>query len=345
MSTSTSSSLSLPVLDLSRLACGDEEAAAFRDDLRRATHEVGFFYLTGHGVPQELIDRMISVGRKFFELPEADKLALNMVDSPHFRGYTRIGGELTQGAVDWREQIDIATEREPVTDPDAEDFWVLQGPNQWPAALPELRELATEWIERLNDVSLTLLHAWAEALGAPADVFDPAFAERPAPHIKIARYPGKEDAGQGVGAHKDLGVLTLLYVEEGKGGLQVERDGQWIDAPPVSGAFVVNIGELLEIATNGYLKATMHRVVSPAPGQDRISVPYFYGPALDATIPTIDLPPELAAEARGVTRDPSNPLHPVFGKNWLKSRLRAHQDVGWAHHPELMEAQGFTRDA
>jgi isopenicillin N synthase-like dioxygenase len=156
--------------------------------------------------------------------------------------------------------------------------------------------------------------------------------------MKIVRYPGV-DAGQpaqGVGAHKDLGVLTLLSVEDGKAGLQVEKDGEWIDVVAPSGAFIVNIGELLEIATNGYLKATLHRVVSPAPGTERISIPYFHGPALDATIPTIDLPPALAAEAGGVTQDPANPLHAVFGENWLKSRLRAHPNVVEAQHPHLL---------
>src|SRR5699024_7889396 len=101
----------------------------------------------------------------------------------------------------------------------------------------------------------------------------------------------------------DFGVLTLLYVEDGKGGLQVEKDGDWIDAPPIPGAFVVNIGELLEVATGGYLKATVHRVVSPKAGQDRISIPFFYAPALDQTIPTLDLPEELKSRARGVHTD------------------------------------------
>ena len=97
-------------------------------------------------------------------------------------------------------------------------------------------------------------------------------------------------------------MLTLLWVEPGKGGLQVERDGEWVDAPPVPGAFVVNIGELLEYATQGYLKATNHRVISPRYPDDRISVPFFFNPALDARLPIIELPAELAAEATGVTR-------------------------------------------
>ena len=112
------SELNLPILDLSQLDEGPEAAARFRDDLRCATHDVGFFYLTGTGVTPELEERLGRAAREFFALPEADKLEIENVKSPHFRGYTRIGGELTQGRVDWREQIDIGPERDAITDPD-----------------------------------------------------------------------------------------------------------------------------------------------------------------------------------------------------------------------------------
>ena len=184
---------------------------------------------------------------------------------------------------------------------------------------------------------LKLLRAWALALGANEDVFDATFEKDPSTLIKIVRYPGKSDPTpkQGVGAHKDSGVLTLLFVEPGKGGLQVEKDGEWIDAPPIPGAFVVNIGELLEVATDGYLKATVHRVISPIIGSDRISIPFFFNPALDASIPTLELPTEFQAEAAGITADPANPIFRTYGENVLKSRLRAHPDVAAIHHPDL----------
>ena len=133
----------------------------------------------------------------------------------------------------------------------------------------------------MTRVGLTLLRAWAVALGQPADVFDEAFDDRPSTLLKIVRYPGRPEgpAGQGVGSHKDACVLTLLLVEPATAGLQVQYQNGWLDAPPLPGAFVVNIGELLEVATNGYLNATLHRVLSPAPGTDRISVPFFYNPS------------------------------------------------------------------
>ncbi|MCU1476075.1 MAG: oxidoreductase [Subtercola sp.] len=338
--------LSLPVLDISRLNGTEADAASFRDDLRHVTHDVGFFYLTGHGIPQELIDQILDLSRRFFELPEAEKLAIENVNSPQFRGYTRVGGELTHGEVDWREQIDIGVERESESagagrdsaDPDA-DYWRLEGPNLWPAALPQLKPVVERWNAELSTVSLRLLRAWALSLGAPEDVFDQAFADHPFSLIKIVRYPGEsvDTPKQGVGAHRDGGVLTLLLVEPGKGGLQVEHEGEWIEAPPMPGAFVVNIGEMLELATGGYLKATLHRVESPRVGSDRISIPFFFNPGLDARMPVLELSPELRSGARGLSVDPTDsPILETYGDNVLRYRLRAHPNVAEIFHADLL---------
>ncbi len=329
---------SLPVLDFSRLGAGPEEANAFRNELRDAMHSVGFLYLAGHGVPQELTDAMLDISRRFFELPEANKLAVENVHSPQFRGYTRMGGELTDGAVDWREQIDIGVEREEIAPgPDMAPYWRLEGPNLWPEGLPEMRAVVSEWTERLSAISLDLLRALAVSLGAPEDTFDAAFASGAFPVLKIVRYPGESDPDpvQGVGSHRDGGVITLLLVEPDKGGLQVEYQGKWIDAPQVPGTFVVNIGEMLELATNGYLKATLHRVISPRRGTDRISLPFFYNPALDARMPQLAENPEFREKARGLSVDPGNsPILGTYGDNALRYRLRAHPNVAAIHYPD-----------
>ena len=283
----------LPVISLAAVG-----ADGFDDALREASHRSGFFYLTDHGVDPALGAAVFAESQRFFALPETDKLTVEMLRSPHFRGYTRLGGELTQGAVDWREQIDLAAERDAVAVPGPGRVWdVLEGPNLWPAALPSLQPVLAAWQAACTAVSGRLLHAWARALGQAETVFDAAFAERPMTLIKLVRYPGRSEpaAEQGVGAHKDPGVLTLLWLQDGTTGLQVERDGGWIDVPPLPGAFVVNTGEMLEVATDGYLVATNHRVVSPPAGGERISVPFFFNPRLDATVPRLTLPAPLAA--------------------------------------------------
>jgi isopenicillin N synthase-like dioxygenase len=327
-----SSITALPVVDL-----GDDPGQ-LRRKLRETAHEVGFFFLTGHGVPELLTRRVLEVARRLFALPQGEKDAIAMVHSPHFRGYTRLGGELTRGEVDWREQIDIGPERPPVGDLGKADYWWLQGPNQWPAALPELPGIIDEWDAVLSEVCRTLLRHWAASLGSPVDVFDAAFAGTPATLIKIVRYPARAAGAQGVGAHRDAGVLTLLLAESGGHGLQVRRsrggapgaDDGWADVPPLGGAFIVNIGELLEVATGGYLRATEHRVNLRQSAAERISVPYFFNPRLNAQIPVLSLPAELAARAT-VRADPTDPIFSVYGRNAWKSRLRAHPDVAAAY--------------
>lgn len=145
-------------------------------------HQVGFLYLAGHGVLQELTD----------------------------------------AAVCWREQIDVGVERAAISPGEGvADYGRLEGPNLWPEGLPEMRAIVSEWTERLSTIFLTLLRALAASLGASEDTFDEAFASRAFPVLKIVRYPGESDPDsvQGVGAHRAGGVLTLLLVEPEKGGL------------------------------------------------------------------------------------------------------------------------------
>jgi isopenicillin N synthase-like dioxygenase len=202
--------------------------------------------------------------------------------------------------------------------------------------------IVAEWDAALAKVARSLLSHWAAALGSPADVFDAAFAGAPATLIKIVRYPATATKSQGVGAHRDSGVLTLLLAEPGSQGLEVRagRDGDWVDVPARDGAFIVNIGELLELATGGYLRATEHRV-NLRHAADRISVPYFFNPRLDAQVPTLSLPAELA-ERSGCRADPSDPIFSVYGRNAWKSRLRAHPDVAAAHGYVTGSAQVVT---
>ncbi|NEI68810.1 isopenicillin N synthase family oxygenase [Rhizobium lusitanum] len=332
----------LPVLDLRLFAPDHPEQDQALAQLREVTRTLGFFYLTGHGVPQQQIDELTGLARRFFSLSEEKKLEIEMRKSPHFRGYNRAGFEYTRGAQDWREQVDFGPEREKLQIGADDPAWKrLIGPNQFPSALPELRPAVLKWIEDVTIVGLKVLQAFSEALGQKPDVFAPIYNNGPNQLLKIVRYPGRDqtESDQGVGAHKDGGFLTIL-LQDVVGGLQVDDGrGGWIDAPPVRGTFVINVGELLELASNGYLKANIHRVVTPAAGGDRLSIPFFLGANLAASIPVLDLPPALAAQVRGVTQDPLNPLFREVARNVLKSRLRSHPDVAREHYADLLEEQ------
>lgn len=328
----------LPTLDLAAYRAGGAARDGFLAQLRAAARDVGFFYLSGHGVPERLETEIVETADQFFALPEADKLAVEMIHSRHFRGYTRAGRELTRGQQDWREQIDIGSELNAVIDTTDKPWLRLRGPNLWPAGLPRFKSVVLDWQRELTARAIELLEAFALALDQPKDVFAPIYDKAPNEHMKIIRYPGRAagDSNQGVGAHKDSGFLTLLLQDQ-IGGLQVEAaDGSWIDAVPKPGTFVVNIGEILELASNGYLRATVHRVVSPPAGRERISIAYFFGADVESTIPLLALRPDLAAEATGPATDPQNPLFYNVGQNYLKGRLRSHPDVAQRYYADLL---------
>jgi len=325
---STAQQLSLPVIDLSQLNGDPRQRQDFLETLNYAAREVGFFYLIGHGISPQLLTDVQRVSRQFFALTEQEKLGVKMANPPHFRGYNRAGAEITRSQPDYREQFDIGAERPAIGNPDA-PWQRLQGPNQWPESLPELRSLLTRWQQEMTGVALALLRAFAEALSLPRHAFDDLYGEYPNEHVKLIRYPGRAEgeSRQGVGAHKDSGFLTLL-LQDDQAGLQVEvTPDNWVDAAPLPGSFVVNIGELLELATNGYLRATVHRVVSPQAERERLSVAFFLGAQLDAVVPVYQLSPSLAKFAQGPTSDPLNPLLREVGWNYLKGRLRSHPEV------------------
>lgn len=334
----------IPVLDLGRARQANGSFSPdFIEQLRNATHNVGFFQITGYGAAPGQAENLLDALRRFFALPLEERMNLDNRLSPHFRGYTRMGTEVTQGRADAREQIDYSPEREPVTDyPPDQPYWLLQGPNLWPDdAFPELRPVAMEWAELMSAVGMELLRAIAVSLKLPEDYFDEPFKGSPAWMGKLVHYVGGvvEAAGdQGVGSHADYGFVTLL-LQDDVGGLEVLPPGatEWAPVEPIPGALVVNLGEMLEVATEGYLVATIHRVQAPPPGVDRYSVPFFWSPRLDAVIDPVPLPPELKAGARGISDDPANPLLASFGMNMLKGRMRAHPDVTERHYPELMK--------
>ena len=334
----THSSMSLPTIDLAQYRQTGQKAA-FLAQLRAICRDTGFFYLTGHGISLAQQQQVLTQSRAFFALPPEAKQQVSMLQSPHFRGYTALASELTAGQADLREQFDIMREDAVLGLPTQNALWRrLIGPNQWPAALPSLQATLLGFQQQLTDVLTELLHAMLESLQLPADALDHTLVDGPYQHLKIIRYPAMaiSSSRQGVGAHKDPGYLTLV-LQDDQVGLEVETADGWLSVAPKAGAFVVNIGELLELASNGYLKATTHRVSSPTQ-QDRYSVAFFMAAQLDATVPVLPLPAALAAQAGGISTDPANPLLHQVGANTLKGRLRSHRDVAALHYPEWSQA-------
>lgn len=325
--------MQLPVLDL--------RSPQFVDALRVAARDVGFFYLVGHGADAHLAAQLMAQAGRFFDLPPADKQAIAMVNTRHFRGWTRLGDELTGGRTDWREQLDMGLDLPAAeVSPGAPAWQRLPGPNQWPSQQPGLQPLSLQWQQQCQGIALQLLRAFAAALDQPVDTFTRLCDRQPQQVLKAIRYPGRDVAAdeQGCGAHKDSEFVTLLW-QDSVGGLQVQTAQGWIDAPPLQGSFIINTGELLEMASQGYLRATVHRVLAPPAGVVRHSLAFFLAARLDAVVEPLQLSPQRAAEARGVERDPANPLLREVGPNTLKGRLRSHPDVARAHYADVLAAQ------
>jgi isopenicillin N synthase-like dioxygenase len=282
----------------------------------------------------------MAAAREFFALPERERASLAIARSPHFRGYTKLGEEITKGVRDWREQLDVGPEEPAVSLRPCDPPWLrLRGPNQWPRALPAMRGAVLDWMHAMDRVGLAVLRALALGLRQPIEHFDSAVLPRGDPHLKIVRYPAEDQAdamGQGVGMHHDSGLVSFV-LQDDVGGLEVLIGGELVEASPRPGTYVMNLGEMMQAATSGYLRATKHRVTSPPAGRERISVAYFFHPRLDCVFEPIALPQELAAAAPGgQNADPGDPIFRCFGENYLKIRLRSHPDVAAAHYGDVL---------
>ena len=342
----------IPVISLSRAR---EARAAdrqrFADELVAACHEVGFFSLVDHGIPQADIDEYFGFVEAFFTLPDDVKSQIDKQKSPHFRGWERVGAELTDNRVDFREQLDLSTENPPFA-ADAEPIFLrLDGPNQWPpeSALPGFRSVVSQFLARAELLADELMGLLALGLGLPEDVFAHAFGERRHSLAKLIHYPPTPPGEAGVNSHHDAGFLTLL-LQHGVSGLEVlNQDGDWIAVPPVPGAFVVNLGEMLQAMTGNYLVATTHRVIA---AEERYSSAYFHGPDLRASIAPVGLAPAFADAVAasphhrdagfmakrdellaGEAGTQSAPVQ-VYGQMLWNYYCRSYPEVVRRHHPE-----------
>lgn len=267
----------LPMIDVSPLIAGEaEDRRAVGRRIAAACEDRGFFYITGHGVPEAMIRQVFGGVRALFDLPDEAKQAVAKTRSPANRGYEPLGGQtLEPGAPpDRKEGFYIGVE-EPLAG-------FNRGPNQWPAELPELEPAMLSYHGRMLALARRLMEGLALSLDLPEDAFA-EFCRSPVAILRLLHYPPQPPAapGRGAGAHTDFGALTILLQDE-IGGLEVfdQAAGDWTPAPPVPGAFVVNLGDLTARWTNDRYRSTPHRVVNRS-GRRRYSVPFFLTGAPD----------------------------------------------------------------
>ncbi|WP_327086369.1 hypothetical protein OIE66_29065 [Nonomuraea sp. NBC_01738] len=271
----------LPVIDIAPLMLGTDDRDEVAARIGAACRDSGFFYITGHGVSHDLVDRLDAASRAFFALPEAVKDEIAMERGGRaWRGFFPVGGELTSGRPDLKEGLYFGAELPPSDLP-------LHGPNLFPGQVPALREAVLAYLESLTRVAQAVLGGIALSLGLPGDYFSSGYTADPTILFRIFHYPPADpgDDGWGVGEHTDYGLLTLL-LQDGNGGLQVHTPGGWVDAPPLEGTFVCNIGDMLDKLTGGTYRSTPHRVRNVS-GNERLSFPFFFDPGWHDEVPAL----------------------------------------------------------
>jgi isopenicillin N synthase-like dioxygenase len=281
----------IPILDVSSLY-GDD-AAAIRDiasTLRGYLEDIGFLYVVGHPIAGSDVEAVREESKRFFALPEEQKLALKI--DKNFRGYLPFAGSTivtssvaTVSKPNQSESIFFMHEVD-ANDPRAVAGKPLQGPNQWPGetVLPGFRSTMEHYVDEMSTLARKMVGAIAISLGLPADSLDHHFAE-PTTFLRLLHYPTqpKEEGLFGSAPHTDYGFITLL-AQDSVGGLEVKnKAGDWVPAPPVPDSFVMNVGDILARWSNDRFVSTPHRVINLS-GRERYSQPFFFDPSMEAMI-------------------------------------------------------------
>ncbi len=281
----------IPVIDIAPALDGSN-LADVAAQINTAAGNTGFFYISGHGISQNLMDQAFDVAQEFFAQPLAIKQSV-AIDQTQ-RGWMATGMSKLQGAKthDLKEVFfwgrDVADD-----DPQLAARRPLVAQNQWPEDdFPRLRADLTPYYSAVCGIAGTVLSAIAVSLNQPADFFAPYY-HNPLARGQLVYYPPSSAADEneerfGVAPHTDFGVLTFLF-QDINGGLQVRtKSGEWVEAPPLPGTLVCNIGDLLQRWSNDRFASTLHRVINRS-GRARYSIPIFFDPNTDTVIDPRDL--------------------------------------------------------
>ncbi|XP_022866704.1 protein DMR6-LIKE OXYGENASE 2-like [Olea europaea var. sylvestris] len=270
----------IPLIDLSPLiSCNTEaEDSSLVAEIGDACKNWGFFQVINHGVPLKCREKIESAARKFFGLSNEEKKKVSRNEVNPLGYYDT---EHTKNVRDWKEVFDL-TVKKPTIIPSShqsDDKELNQLMNQWPEDLPELKEACEEYAEEMAKLAFKLLEFIALSLGLPKTRLSGIFKDHdsflrlnhyppcPAPHLVL-----------GVGRHKDPNALTILGQDE-VGGLEVKRkaDGEWIPVKPTPNAYIINVGDLIQVWSNDEYVSVEHRVIVNSE-KERLSIPFFLNP-------------------------------------------------------------------
>lgn len=321
--------LHVPVIDLTPYRDGTPEGkAAVAAQVDQACRDIGFLVVSGHGIPEDLIEKTHAISKSFFERPHAEKLAVDRPAPDQVRGYSAVGGEGLSFSLDEPTPPDIKESLSigPVDVPAGEPYYTGAAagphfaPNVWPQEPPELKAIWSTYFRAVDILARDMMRIFALGLNLDETYFDPTI-DRNISMMRVLRYPAQTSAplpGQlRAGAHSDYGSMTILRKELSDKSLQVKNKlGEWVDVPVIPGTFIVNIGDLMQQWTNDIWSSTVHRVVNPAFGAeenvDRLSIVFFHQPNYDAEVACLP-----------TCQGPGNPAkyEPVSSGDHLRSKF------------------------
>nr|CAQ55508.1 2-oxoglutarate (2OG) and Fe(II)-dependent oxygenase superfamily protein, putative [Trypanosoma brucei brucei TREU927] len=305
---------SIPVIDVGPLFCdGEKGMMDVAKQIDHACRTWGVFLVVGHPIPRERTEKLMEMAKAFFSLPLEEKLKVDIRKSKHHRGYGCLDAENVDPTkpFDCKETFNMGCHL-PEDHPDVAAGKPLRGPNNHPTQVKGWVELMNRHYREMQEFALVILRALALAIGLKKDFFDTKFDE-PLSVFRMLHYPPQKQGTRYpivCGEHTDYGIITLLY-QDSVGGLQVRNlSDEWVDVEPLEGSFVVNIGDMMNMWSNGRYRSTPHRVRLTT--TDRYSMPFFCQPNPYTVIKCLDH-----------CHSPSNPpkYPPVRAVDWLLKRF------------------------
>lgn len=280
----------IPVLDLSAFLAGEDGALdALAAELRAACTEVGFFYIKGHGIDDELIAATFEQSKRFHALPLETKLELPQ-DANNI-GYLPMNASIQRHSTvhkatrpNQNASFFVSHDRAP-DHPDVLANKPYRGANQWPDDMPGFRDAVMAYFNALDQLGNSLLPVYATALDLPADYFAAHFANEGHQSLRMLHYPPTAQTGNdfGTSPHTDNTFMTILARMDVPGLAIRLPSGEWVSPPLIPGTFLVNIGNILRRMTNDTFLSTPHGVVVEGDA-DRYSLAYFHSPNPYTTI-------------------------------------------------------------
>ncbi|XP_030545671.1 protein SRG1 [Rhodamnia argentea] len=305
----------VPVIDLSKLMRGTKDVNnAEISQLAAACQEWGFFQVVNHSIDLGLLERMEEAANGFFMLPLEEKQKYPMAPGT-VQGYGQAFVFSDDQKLDWCNMFALGIEPKFIRDP-----------KLWPKNPPEFSEIVEAYSKEVRKLCQSLLKYIAASLGLRGNVFEEMFRAA-VQAIRMNYYPpcSRPDLVLGLSPHSDGSALTVL--QQGKGssvGLQILKDNKWVPVHPIPNAFVINIGDTIEVLTNGKYKSVEHRAVTHRE-KDRLSIVTFYAPSYDV---------ELGPMEEFVDR--SNPCkyrrynHGEYSKHYVTNKLQGKKTLEFA---------------